>query len=49
MNIDASVERRKDGGHSWQYADKEIDKLANKKIKAFFLVNPSNPPSYSMR
>jgi len=49
VNIDAGVERRPDGSHSWQYADKEIDKLANKRIKAFFLVNPSNPPSYAMR
>ena len=49
VNIDASIERRPDGTHTWQYADKEIDKLANKKIKAFFLVNPSNPPSYAMR
>jgi aspartate 4-decarboxylase len=49
VNVDAGVERRKDGSHSWQYADKEIDKLANKRVKAFFLVNPSNPPSYAMR
>jgi len=49
VNIDASVELRPDGTHSWQYADREIDKLANKRIKAFFLVNPSNPPSYAMR
>jgi aspartate 4-decarboxylase len=49
VNIDASTERRPDGTHTWQYADKEIDKLANKKIKAFFFVNPSNPPSYAMR
>jgi aspartate 4-decarboxylase len=49
VNVDASVERRKDGSHSWQYSDKEIDKLANKRVKAFFLVNPSNPPSYAMR
>jgi len=49
VNIDAGTERHSDGGHSWQYADKEIDKLANKRIKAFFLVNPSNPPSYAMR
>ena len=48
-NIDASRETRPDGGHSWQYADEEIDKLADKRIKAFFLVNPSNPPSYAMR
>jgi aspartate 4-decarboxylase len=49
VNIDAGVERRSDGSHSWQYTDKEIDKLADKRIKAFFLVNPSNPPSYAMR
>ena len=49
VNIDANVEVRKDGGHTWQYSDEEIDKLRNKKIKAFFLVNPSNPPSYAIR
>ena len=49
VNIDASTELRPDGTHSWQYADAEIDKLADKRIKAFFLVNPSNPPSYAMR
>ena len=49
VNIDAAKELRSDGGHTWQYADSEIDKLADKRIKAFFLVNPSNPPSYAMR
>jgi aspartate 4-decarboxylase len=49
VNIDAGKELRADGTHSWQYADAEIDKLADKRIKAFFLVNPSNPPSYAMR
>jgi aspartate 4-decarboxylase len=47
--LDASKELRADGTHSWQYTDAEIDKLADKRIKAFFLVNPSNPPSYAMR
>jgi aspartate 4-decarboxylase len=37
------------GHHSWQYPDSEIDKLANPKIKAFFVVNPSNPPSVAIR
>ena len=37
------------GHHAWQYPDSEIDKLANPKIKAFFVVNPSNPPSVAMR
>lgn len=37
------------GYHNWQYPDSEIDKLADPRIKAFFVVNPSNPPSVSMR
>ncbi|HZV80094.1 MAG TPA: bifunctional aspartate transaminase/aspartate 4-decarboxylase [Candidatus Binatus sp.] len=36
------------GAHSWQYPDSEIDKIADPAIKAFFVVNPSNPPSYAM-
>ena len=42
-------ELRADGSHTWQYPDEEIDKLADPRIKAFFLVNPSNPPSVAMR
>jgi len=49
VTLDASKELRADGSHSWQYTDAEIDQLADKRIKAFFLVNPSNPPSYAMR
>jgi aspartate 4-decarboxylase len=49
VNIDAGKEVRADGTHTWQYADAEIDKLADKRIKAFFLVNPSNPPSLAVR
>jgi aspartate 4-decarboxylase len=49
VNLDAGKERRADGSHTWQYADEEIDKLADKRIKAFFLVNPSNPPSAMRR
>jgi aspartate 4-decarboxylase len=37
-----------EGHHSWQYADEEIDKLSDPRIKAFFLVNPSNPASFAM-
>jgi aspartate 4-decarboxylase len=37
------------GHHSWQYPDGEIDKLADPKVKAFFVVNPSNPPSVAIR
>jgi aspartate 4-decarboxylase len=49
VNLDAGKEVRADGTHTWQYADAEIDKLADKRIKAFFLVNPSNPPSLAVR
>jgi aspartate 4-decarboxylase len=37
------------GFHSWQFPDEEIDKLRDPSIKALFLVNPSNPPSHSIR
>ncbi|MEG9433763.1 bifunctional aspartate transaminase/aspartate 4-decarboxylase [Terriglobus sp. ADX1] len=30
---------------TWQYPALELDKLMDPKVKAFFLVNPSNPPS----
>ncbi len=32
-----------------QYPEKEIAKLADKRIKAFFVVNPTNPPSYAIQ
>src|SRR5262245_46443927 len=37
-----------DGRHTWQYTHDEIAKLADPKVKAFFLVNPSNPASYAI-
>jgi aspartate 4-decarboxylase len=49
VNVDASVEVLENGAHTWQYGDSEIDKLTDKRVKAFFLVNPSNPPSFAMR
>src|SRR5215469_10205113 len=49
VNVDASAEVLENGAHTWQYADSEIDKLKDKRVKAFFLVNPSNPPSFAMR
>ena len=48
VEIDASG-TYESGAHSWQYPDSEIDKLLDPKIKAFFVVNPSNPPSYAMQ
>lgn len=37
-----------DGRHLWQYTDEELAKLEDPKVKAFFLVNPSNPASFAM-
>ena len=33
------------GNSTFQYPDEELDKLGDKSIKAFFIVNPSNPTS----
>ena len=38
----------KEGLHTWQYPDSELDKLRDPKIKLLFIVNPSNPPSYRL-
>jgi len=43
-----SVNLVMDEKNNWQYPDSELDKLKDPSIKAFFLVNPSNPPSVSM-
>ena len=48
VEIDASG-TYESGAHSWQYPDGEIDKLLDPTIKAFFVVNPSNPPSYAIQ
>ncbi|KIG03462.1 bifunctional aspartate transaminase/aspartate 4-decarboxylase [Caballeronia concitans] len=42
VNLNADVTR------GWQYSKEELDKLRDPKVKAFFLVNPSNPPSVKM-
>ena len=38
----------KDGYHTWQYPPEEIDKLRDPSVKLVCLVNPSNPPSYTL-
>ena len=45
--VTVKIEQDEDGG--WQYPDKEIEKLADPNIKAFFLVHPSNPTSVSIQ
>jgi len=37
-----------DGNHTWQYPDSELQKLADRDVKALYLVHPSNPPSVMM-
>ena len=37
-----------EGYHTWQYPKEEIDKLRDPSIKLLCLVNPSNPPSYTL-
>ena len=34
--------------NNWQFTTKELDKLLDPKVKAFFLCNPSNPPSVKL-
>lgn len=42
INVSSSEENR------WQITKEDIDKLKDKSIKAFFLVNPSNPGSHAL-
>ena len=49
VEMNANEMDSKDGRHTWQYPDAEIDKLNDPSIKALFFVNPSNPPSVAMR
>lgn len=37
-----------DSKDQWQFTKEDLDKLLDPKVKAFFLVNPSNPPSVKM-
>ena len=42
------IAKDENGNSNFQYPDEELDKLGDKSIKAFFLVNPSNPTSVEM-
>ncbi|GGM41088.1 aminotransferase [Paraliobacillus quinghaiensis] len=48
VKIDA-IDADEEGDHTWQYPEEELEKLKDKDIKALFLVNPSNPPSVSIK
>ncbi|HTS20227.1 MAG TPA: bifunctional aspartate transaminase/aspartate 4-decarboxylase [Casimicrobiaceae bacterium] len=41
-------DRSGDGLHTWHYSEKELSKLADRRIKLLFCVNPSNPPSVAL-
>ncbi|NML23137.1 aspartate 4-decarboxylase [Pseudoflavitalea sp. G-6-1-2] len=47
INIEASS-MNKDGRHTWQYPDEELEKLKDPAVKVLFVVNPSNPPSVAI-
>jgi aspartate 4-decarboxylase len=38
----------KQGIHTWRYPESELRKLENPRVKAFFVVNPSNPASVAI-
>jgi aspartate 4-decarboxylase len=42
------VEIQQNEGNDWNYPREELEKLKDPSIKAFFVVNPSNPSSVSM-
>lgn len=46
VNIEQS--EMKKGMHTWRYPESELKKLENPRVKAFFLVNPSNPASVAI-
>jgi aspartate 4-decarboxylase len=48
QTIEIAQSETREGFHTWQYPDAEIEKLADPRVKAFFLVNPSNPASFGM-
>lgn len=42
------VDVKQDENNDWQYPPEELEKLKDPSVKAFFIVNPSNPTSVSM-
>ncbi len=48
INISANSIEQPGGYHTWQYPPEELDKLRDPSVKLLCLVNPSNPPSYTL-
>lgn len=43
-----ALKMTKDGYHTWQYQEKDLDVLKDPSVKAAFITNRSNPPSYGL-
>ena len=43
-----ALKMTKDGYHTWQYQEKDLDVLKDPSVKAAFITNPSTPPSYGL-
>lgn len=43
-----ALKMTKDGYHTWQYQEKDLDVLKDPSVKAAFITNPSNPLSYGL-
>ena len=43
-----ALKMTKDGYHTWQYQEKDLDVLKDPSVKAAFITNPSKPPSYGL-
>ena len=43
-----ALKMTKDGYHTWQYQEKDLDVLKDPSVKAAFITNLSNPPSYGL-
>lgn len=43
-----ALKMTKDGYHTWQYQEKDLDVLKDPSVKAAFITNPSHPPSYGL-
>ena len=44
--VELDIEQQEDLG--WKYSEEQIEQLADPSVKAFFIVNPSNPNSFAI-
>jgi len=48
VRVEASSTAAGHARETWRYPDAELDKLADRRVKLAFVVNPSNPPSVAL-